>query len=74
VAKGCDKITQHGYSNLPPGDEIPNYLLLPIGKLEKKYDIKSILMMIYSFTSSGVGSSVGFEDDSADGHEVVPIA
>jgi hypothetical protein len=59
--KGYDKMTQPGYWNLPPGPQIPEDLLLPIGEFVEKYDIKPLLSMMYPSTGGGVGSRGDFE-------------
>jgi len=62
IEKGYDKITQPGYWNLPPGDKIPEDLLLPIGKLAKKYNIEPILAIMYPLIGSNIGSRGDFKD------------
>ncbi|KAK4225964.1 hypothetical protein QBC38DRAFT_367640 [Podospora fimiseda] len=56
IEKGYDQMVQPGYTNLPPGKDIPEDLLLPLGEFVKKYDIETMLPFIYSSTGSGVGS------------------
>jgi len=60
--KGYDKMTQPGYWNLPPGDSIPEDLLLPIGELAKKYSIEPMLAAMYPSTGGGVGSRGDFKN------------
>ena len=60
--KGYDKMTQPGYWNLPPGDSIPEDLLLPIGELAKKYSIEPMLAAMYPSTGGGVGSRSDFNN------------
>jgi hypothetical protein len=60
--KGYDKMTEPGYWILPPGDEIPEDLLMPIGELVKKYGIEEMLAQMYPSTGGGVGSLGRFED------------
>lgn len=62
VEKGYDKMIEPGYWNLPPGDKIPEDLLLPVKDLVKKYDIEPILSMMYPSTGGGAGSRGDFEN------------
>ncbi|KAK5651937.1 hypothetical protein OQA88_11479 [Cercophora sp. LCS_1] len=58
--KGYDKITQPGYFNLPPGKDIPEDLLLPLGGFVKKYAIEDLLPLMYPTTAGGIGSRGNF--------------
>jgi hypothetical protein len=60
LANGYDKMTQPGYWNLPPGHEIPEDLLLPIGEFVKKYDLEPMLALMYPSTGGGAGSRGNF--------------
>ncbi|CCC14449.1 hypothetical protein SMACR_09246 [Sordaria macrospora] len=53
VSQGWDKMVEPGFWNLPPGPQIPEDLLLPIGKFAKKWNVTDALPTMYQSTGGG---------------------
>jgi monoamine oxidase len=62
VNNGYDKMIEPGFWNLPPGPQIPDDLLLPIGQFAAKYNATAALSRIWQGTGGGAGSRGKFED------------
>ncbi|KAK3500376.1 uncharacterized protein B0T23DRAFT_331411 [Neurospora hispaniola] len=56
VSQGWDKMTEPGFWNLPPGPQIPEDLLLPIGEFAKKWNVTEALPRMYESTGGGPAS------------------
>ncbi|EGO60119.1 hypothetical protein NEUTE1DRAFT_127079 [Neurospora tetrasperma FGSC 2508] len=56
VSQGWDKMIEPGFWNLPPGPQIPEDLLLPIGEFAKKWNITEALPRMYESTGGGPAS------------------
>lgn len=56
VSKGWDKMVEPGFWNLPPGPQIPEDLLLPIGEFAKKWNVTEALPRMYESTGGGVAA------------------
>jgi hypothetical protein len=50
-----------GYWNFPPGDQIPEDLLLPFGEFVVKHDIVAALPRIFGVTGGGIGAREDFK-------------
>jgi hypothetical protein len=61
VNNGYDKMVQPGFWNLPPGPEIPEDLLLPVGQFAAKYNATPALTRIFEGTGGGAGSRGEFD-------------
>lgn len=53
TSKGYDKMIEPGFWNLPPGPQIPEDLLMPIGDFAKKYNCTAALSRMYQSTGGG---------------------
>jgi hypothetical protein len=62
VNNGYDKMVEPGFWNLPPGPQIPDDLLLPIGQFAAKYNATAVLARIWQGTGGGAGSRGDFEN------------
>lgn len=62
VNNGYDKMIEPGFWNLPPGPQIVDDLLLPIGQFARKYNASEALTRIWQGTGGGAGSRGNFED------------
>ncbi|KAK3493651.1 hypothetical protein B0T13DRAFT_314583 [Neurospora crassa] len=56
VSQGWDKMIEPGFWNLPPGPQIPEDLLLPIGEFAKKWNVTEALPRMYESTGGGPAS------------------
>lgn len=62
VDNGYDEMIEPGFWNLPPGPEIPEDLLLPIGQFVEKYNATLALPLLWGSVGGGAGSRGTFED------------
>lgn len=62
VSNGYDKMIEPGFWNLPPGPQIPDDLLLPVGQFAAKYNATAALARIWQATGGGAGSRGDFEN------------
>ncbi|KAE9374315.1 FAD/NAD(P)-binding domain-containing protein [Stipitochalara longipes BDJ] len=60
VNNGYDKLIEPGFWDLPPGPQIPDDLLLPIGHFAAKYNATAALARIWQATGGGAGSRGDF--------------
>lgn len=60
ISNNYTSLIEPGFWNLPPGPEIPEDLLLPIGAFAQKYNATAALSRIWSAVGGGVGSRGNF--------------